>query len=241
MSDFAKISELVTQGQQLLDSIKGGAIRTMQTQFDALKQQFTDKLSSVNTELAQFVSQQKTNVSSIFNEPDNRYQVLHTQSHDVVVTGTRNMWYPVVIAIPNAMTSLSISRYTHTDSDTFGLWNGALALDMRVCGRNAGGINSAALVERYQVAKKSLSRILPDADIPFVGRISHQVGPNHVVVWLRGETTYKLACDWGRVTFTVHDDGIPFNVYSGYPEIDARPVSDGTDISVPSIGYIRGE
>lgn len=30
MSDFAKISELVTQGQQLLDSIKGGAIRIMQ-------------------------------------------------------------------------------------------------------------------------------------------------------------------------------------------------------------------
>lgn len=43
MSDFAKISELVTQGQKLLDSIKGGAIRQMEVAFEALKKTFTDK------------------------------------------------------------------------------------------------------------------------------------------------------------------------------------------------------
>ena len=54
MSDFAKISELVTQGQQLLDSIKGGAIRTMQTQFDALK---ASVQSTFNSKLAGFDAQ----------------------------------------------------------------------------------------------------------------------------------------------------------------------------------------
>ncbi|WP_210499665.1 hypothetical protein [Vibrio crassostreae] len=36
MSDFTAIGQLVTEARNLLDSIKGGAIRTMQTQFDAL-------------------------------------------------------------------------------------------------------------------------------------------------------------------------------------------------------------
>ncbi|EMI7313543.1 hypothetical protein ABVY39_004846 [Vibrio parahaemolyticus] len=51
MSDFAKISELVTQGQQLLDSIKGGAIRTMQTQFDALKNTINAEWNSIKNKV----------------------------------------------------------------------------------------------------------------------------------------------------------------------------------------------
>lgn len=46
MSDFAKISELVTQGQQLLDAIKGGAIRTMQSSFDNAMNGFTSTFNS---------------------------------------------------------------------------------------------------------------------------------------------------------------------------------------------------
>ena len=34
MSDFTAIGQLVTEARNLLDSIKGGAIRTMQTTFD---------------------------------------------------------------------------------------------------------------------------------------------------------------------------------------------------------------
>ncbi|EFP97435.1 hypothetical protein [Vibrio caribbeanicus] len=41
MSDFTAIGQMVTEARNLLDSIKGGAIRTMQTQFDALKQTFS--------------------------------------------------------------------------------------------------------------------------------------------------------------------------------------------------------
>ncbi|NAW66145.1 phage tail protein [Photobacterium halotolerans] len=45
MSDFTAIGQLVTKGQELLDAIKGGAIRTMQNTFDGL-------MASVNSEWA---------------------------------------------------------------------------------------------------------------------------------------------------------------------------------------------
>jgi len=40
MTDFASIGRLVTKSQDLLDSIKGGAIRTMQTKFEEIKAEF---------------------------------------------------------------------------------------------------------------------------------------------------------------------------------------------------------
>lgn len=41
-TNFAAIGQLVTEARNLLDSIKGGAIRAMQTQFDELKKTFSD-------------------------------------------------------------------------------------------------------------------------------------------------------------------------------------------------------
>ncbi|EDK27751.1 hypothetical protein VSWAT3_00673 [Vibrionales bacterium SWAT-3] len=54
MSDFTAIGQLVTEARNLLDSIKGGAIRTMQTQFDALK---ASVQSTFNSKLAGFDAQ----------------------------------------------------------------------------------------------------------------------------------------------------------------------------------------
>jgi hypothetical protein len=241
MDNFQAIGQLVIKAQDLLDSIKGGAIRVMQTQFDALKVQFTDKLGSVSSELNAFVNQQKANVNTIFSEPDMRYQVLHTQKQAVAIGGSRDTWYPVVIHVPSVMTNLSVSRHTHDDRAIYGVWNGALSLDLRVCARNFGGVNSVVMVDRYQAGRKSEGRVLPDSDIPFVGRVDSGVGPNHVVIWLRGETTYQLACDWGQVSFVVHDNGIPFRISGEYAEINALPVSAGAHVSLPNVGYIRGE
>ncbi|MFH4603895.1 hypothetical protein [Vibrio diabolicus] len=243
MSDFTAIGQLVTEARNLLDSIKGGAIRTMQTQFDGLKQQLTDKLDAVTPELTSFINQQKVNVNSIFSEPDKRYQVLHTQSKKVVVGGTVNKWYPVVISINNVLTSLSLSHYTHFDESRFGRWNGALNLDMRVCGTGTGtgGYNGCCLVDRYSVSARSSGRVLPDSDIPFVGRMSTAVGTRHVVLWLRGETSYDLACDDGQVKFDVHDDEVPFSIPGRTAVLEPIDVSSGVDVSVPSVGYIRGE
>ncbi|WP_017191189.1 hypothetical protein [Vibrio harveyi] len=61
MSDFTAIGQVVTEARNLLDSIKGGAIRTMQTQVDALKQKFSsdtqqalnDFQSASNAKIAQ--------------------------------------------------------------------------------------------------------------------------------------------------------------------------------------------
>lgn len=54
MSDFTAIGQLVTEARNLLDSIKGGAIRTMQTQFDALIVSITNKF---NGKLVDYQSQ----------------------------------------------------------------------------------------------------------------------------------------------------------------------------------------
>ncbi|PQJ63742.1 hypothetical protein BTO10_02700 [Vibrio chagasii] len=55
-TNFAAIGQLVTEARNLLDSIKGGAIRTMQTQFDALKSSmqrtFDSKLASFDAQVA---------------------------------------------------------------------------------------------------------------------------------------------------------------------------------------------
>ncbi|MFT5879565.1 MAG: hypothetical protein ACI86X_000669 [Moritella sp.] len=56
MDNFQAIGQLVTEARNLLDSIKGGAIRAMQTQFDALKismqSTFNAALSSFNAQVA---------------------------------------------------------------------------------------------------------------------------------------------------------------------------------------------
>ncbi|CDU01429.1 hypothetical protein VCR3J2_530085 [Vibrio coralliirubri] len=58
-TNFAAIGELVTEARNLLDSIKGGAIRTMQTQFDSLlvtlNSTFSSKLASYQQQVSTVV------------------------------------------------------------------------------------------------------------------------------------------------------------------------------------------
>ncbi|MFA0643736.1 hypothetical protein AB4605_21125 [Vibrio cyclitrophicus] len=49
MSDFTAIGQLVTEARNLLDSIKGGAIRTMQTTFDNLLSSFDSRMNKAVT------------------------------------------------------------------------------------------------------------------------------------------------------------------------------------------------
>ncbi|BDU46904.1 hypothetical protein [Vibrio nigripulchritudo] len=56
MSDFTQIGALVKAGTDLLNSIKGGAILTMQTQFDALKNTISAEWNSIKTQLNNDVS-----------------------------------------------------------------------------------------------------------------------------------------------------------------------------------------
>jgi len=51
MDNFQAIGQLVIKAQDLLDSIKGGAIRVMQTQFDVLKQAISAEWSGIKTKM----------------------------------------------------------------------------------------------------------------------------------------------------------------------------------------------
>jgi hypothetical protein len=244
MDNFQAIGQLVIKAQDLLDSIKGGAIRVMQEQFDALKVQFTDKLSTVSTELNTFVNQQKANVNTIFTEPDKRYQVLSSQSKTIVVGGTHDKWYPVVISgIHHFGNTLQISRSAHQDSERFGLWNGSLSLAINARTTGSRSYSGMAHVNEYIVHGKSYGnqRVLPDADVDFVGRISAAIMNAGFVIWLRGETSYSLSCDNGQVAAVVYDDGTPVTD-NGIVNESIVPMNsvDGVHISVPNVGYVRG-
>ncbi|MEZ8694677.1 phage tail protein [Vibrio splendidus] len=51
MSDFTAIGQLVNEARNLLDSIKGGAIRKMETAFDALKSSIASEWNGIKTKM----------------------------------------------------------------------------------------------------------------------------------------------------------------------------------------------
>ncbi|EGU43289.1 hypothetical protein [Vibrio splendidus] len=77
MSDFTAIGQLVNEARNLLDSIKGGAIRVMQTQFDAL-------IKAKKVTLDKFVSDQYGRVSSVLND-------VHGELPHVLLTRNQRM------------------------------------------------------------------------------------------------------------------------------------------------------
>lgn len=105
MSDFTAIGQLVNEARNLLDSIKGGAIRTMQTQFDALKQTITtdgakvvsdvdslgrNKLQQLDSELA--LVKQGVDIKALGGQ--GRYVT------EITVNGDSDRFYPVVFRMP---------------------------------------------------------------------------------------------------------------------------------------------
>lgn len=115
MSDFTAIGQLVNEARNLLDSIKGGAIRTMQTQFDALKQTITtdgakvvsdvdslgrNKLQQLDSELARV--KQSVDINALGGEA--RYVT------EITVNGDKDTFYPVYFAMPSGETEIQIFR-----------------------------------------------------------------------------------------------------------------------------------
>ena len=72
MDNFQAIGQLVIKAQDLLDSIKGGAIRKMQTTFDALvdtsSTTFNSLVNTSKTTLDSFIAAQYGRVSSVLND-----------------------------------------------------------------------------------------------------------------------------------------------------------------------------
>jgi len=117
MDNFQAIGQLVIKAQDLLDSIKGGAIRVMQTQFDVLKQTITsdgaavitnvdtlgrNKLQQLDTELAKV--KQGVDINALGGE--GRYVTEFT------VNGDKDTFYPVVFRMPEGSeTEIQIFRH----------------------------------------------------------------------------------------------------------------------------------
>ncbi|MEZ8382261.1 hypothetical protein AB6C98_00860 [Vibrio splendidus] len=73
MSDFTAIGQLVTEARNLLDSIKGGAIRTMQNSFDSAMSGFT---RTFNSKLSGYQGQMNTVTKAVM-EVVNGVNVYH--------------------------------------------------------------------------------------------------------------------------------------------------------------------
>ena len=115
--NYLNLGKYADEARALLDAIKGGAIRQMEVAFEALKTQFNDKLSSVNSELSTFVNQQKALVNTIFTDPDSRYS---RNGREVFkVGGSWDTFYPVYIPAgrTGCVGTVQISRgWVHQDN-----------------------------------------------------------------------------------------------------------------------------
>lgn len=184
------------------------------------------------------VSEAEQDFESFKSESDNRYALQKRITRTLRVDGDQNFWYPVRIYQPNGA-SFYLRRYTHDDSGVFGQWNGSVEFSFRGNDSEYGGNYRYVLVDMYVVAGKSSSRVLPDADIPFIGKLSANNSPYDIWLWLRGNTTYQFGADFAGIVTEVFYEEV--TTPAGYANPVPIAVADGVDASVPSVGYIRGE
>lgn len=189
-NDYSSIGMLVAKAQELLDRIKGGAIRTMQTEFDALKQLFTDKLNGADSELLAFINQQKANVNSIFADPDKRYQRVDPVT--LTINGDKDKFYPVVFGSTDVdrLVRIYIGRRVHADVGS----SGAMYAAFRAVSYAWGTRPSTMVMETLKTSTHSVDpNVVADG---FLGNYSASAPhPNGVVVWLRGGYTYSFWID----------------------------------------------
>lgn len=186
MDNFQSIGLLVTEARNLLDSIKGGAIRAMQNQFDALKAQFTDKLGAVSSELNVFVQQQKANVNTIFTDPDNRYS--RQDFEKFTVGGDWDTFYPVFIPLQNGrLNEVQLYRPdVYENNDALGLGvTGTFSLLFRGIAGRWGQSAPILSVDFHH-----------HSHYQFVANVVNDTRLHGVFVWLRGGgVSYYLAND----------------------------------------------
>ncbi|PTP05100.1 hypothetical protein CWN85_15465 [Vibrio splendidus] len=180
MSDFTAIGQLVNEARNLLDSIKGGTIRTMQTQFDALKVQLNDVISGANGRLNTFITQQQQNVSTIFADPDKRYQTKVSGSENKILLDLKhldpNVFYCVLFDRPHVL-DVRINRYVHQDSSKGGL----LEFMVQFNNFSAGGDFHFAKQLHHGYSGRQ-----------FIGKVSSVATYRKSGVWLRGGWSYDL-------------------------------------------------
>ncbi|MCY9828595.1 hypothetical protein [Vibrio chagasii] len=185
MSDFTAIGQLVTEARNLLDSIKGGALRKMETQFDALKVQLGDVISGANGRLNTFITQQQQNVSAIFADPDKRYQTnLSSNESRTVLDLThldKDKFYCVCFDRP-IMLNVRLKRYVHQDEKGSGI----LEYFVQLQNFSNGGDFHFAKQKHHCYSQQ-----------PFIGKIIAAATPYTSGIWIRGGWTYDLFVSGG--------------------------------------------
>lgn len=78
MGNFTAIGQMVTEARTLLDSIKGGAIRTMQTEYDNLKVSFQSFMTASQQQLDSFVTAQRGRVDAVLAHFDKSTSYVHS-------------------------------------------------------------------------------------------------------------------------------------------------------------------
>ncbi|MCJ8348057.1 hypothetical protein [Moritella sp.] len=180
MDNFQAIGQLVIKAQDLLDSIKGGAIRAMQTQFDALKVQFDGVITGANGRLNTFITQQQQNVGAIFTDPDKRYQTHMTSAETRIVLDLTHLdaetFYCVLFGGPRIL-DVHINRYVHQDVT----WGGLLEFMVQFNNFSSGGDFHFSKQQHHGYSGRQ-----------FIGKVSSVATPRKSGIWLRGGWSYDL-------------------------------------------------
>lgn len=235
-NDFTAIGQMVTESRKLLDSIKGGTIRTMKTQFDALKQTITangakvvsdvdslgrNKLQQLDSELARV--KQTIDINALSGE--GRYVT------EITVNGDKDTFYPVVFSMPiGSETEIQIFRAYNWngksasnpgdyDSNSVG---GALVVLRGQSNPWGGDANYLRTLLNYQRYRQTVSNIgfrafsLADKKDPLgVSNVYNQQGLGYVACrssgfMLRGgKLKYQIVSN-KKITFSLLNDGDVF-------------------------------
>lgn len=201
---------------------------------NALTGEITGKMAAIDARVGDAADE----FANFMNASDGRYITQPWARSELRVDGDQNQFYPVRITKAEGH-RFFIRRTVHMDSDFYGAWNGGLEFAFRAAHCEYGASAGYIHVDSLFVHGKSSSRILPDADIPFVGRLSTTCGPYDIWVWLRGNTTYYFGSESSNVTAEVIY--VPLDQQSTYEVAESFSVTDGVHPSVPTTGYIRGE
>lgn len=201
-NNFSAISQMVTEARSLLDTIKGGAISTMQTQFETIKSQMSEALSTVSSDLAVFVNQEKSKIAALYSTPDARYQKI--QPVAFTIGGETDKFYPVVFGSTNVnrLTEIHIGRFIHSDGSN----KGAMYVKFIASSYAWGGRPSTMVLDTLKTLIQVNGAEQHIVDDGFVGSYSGAgLHPNGVVVWLRGGYSYEAwveGADLNRVDMT---------------------------------------
>ena len=120
MDNFQAIGQLVIKAQDLLDSIKAGAIRAMQTEFEALKSSFQSFMNLSQQTFDNFVTTQRGRVAAVLEHFDNSTSYMHSyhSGFPVAADGDGNYHIVQLSVVKDYVTSLSpmISLAFHGNS-----------------------------------------------------------------------------------------------------------------------------